>query len=177
MTLDDAPAVQKHFGTWNVIKQIGSGGVSWPYPADGAERYLASVLEDGVDDDRYLWALTSRDDLSEAIGAIEYRLAPGETDNRGFWLAEPFWGRGLMTEAVIATQDYVFFELNADRVVVRNAVSNAASRAVKEKCGARLLGREPQSYLSGDESQEVWEVLRVDWESKRNDPSLRRYRR
>ena len=175
MVSTDAPAVQRHFGNWNVVKQIGAD-VPWPYPEDGAARYLADVLERGNGGDTWLWALVPKEGSDEPIGAIEYRLAPDEDDHRGFWLAEPFWGRGLMTEAVVATQDVVLLELGIERLVVRNAASNVGSRIVKRRCGARLVGLEPETYLSGDTSQEVWEVTRAAWLSVRDDAALERYR-
>lgn len=34
---------------------------------------------------------------------------------RGFWLADPYWGRGHMTEAVTAIPDFLFCELQIIR--------------------------------------------------------------
>lgn len=68
MMSTDAPAVQRHFGDWNVVKQIGAD-VPWPYPEDGAARYLADVLGHGNGGDTWLWALVPKEEPDE--------LAPG----------------------------------------------------------------------------------------------------
>ncbi len=76
---------------------------------------------------------------TEVVGVVEYRLSDDGDDNRGFWLAEPYWGCGYMTEAIVATQDYVFFELDKTRLIVMSAESNEGSRKVKMRCGAQLI--------------------------------------
>jgi ribosomal-protein-alanine N-acetyltransferase len=60
--------------------------------------------------------------------------------NRGFWLAEPCWNRGLMTEAIAAVNDFAFQTLGLESFHVCNAASNAASRRVKQKTGAEFVG-------------------------------------
>lgn len=39
-----------------------------------------------------------------------------DTAELGYWLAEPYWGRGLMTEAVRAVTRYAFDELGLFRI-------------------------------------------------------------
>ncbi len=159
LSMDDAPAIQKHFNNWNIIKEIGSV-VPWPYPDDGAVTHLKNTLNQPL---TYLWGITLKDNPDEVIGVIEYRLSDNADDNRGFWLAESHWGQGLMGEAVTATQDFVFFELGIKRIVVTNAKSNARSRAVKEKHGAKLIGMSKGKYHTGEVDQEVWEITKDSW--------------
>ena len=48
----------------------------------------------------------------EIIGFIEYRHDPqSPEEDRGFWLAEPYWKQGYMSEAVTAVNDFVFNQL------------------------------------------------------------------
>ena len=68
-----------------------------------------------------------------------------------------------MTEAVIAVQDYLFLDMGLERMVVTNAVNNPASRRIKEKTGAKLLGRIPFSHRDGCNESEVWELTREGW--------------
>ena len=43
------------------------------------------------------------------------------------------------SEAVVATQDFVFFDLGKKRFVVKSAKSNVGSRIVKERGGVKLI--------------------------------------
>lgn len=115
--------------------------------------------------DDLVWCITLKeDDLGQAVGIIHYRLKPKENqENRGFWLAEPYHGKGMMTEAIIATQDFVFFELNLKSFKARNAISNIGSRRVKEKTGAKLIGTEDKPCGHVEGPTQVWEVTRENW--------------
>jgi len=59
----------------------------------------------------------------------------------GFWLAEEFWGKGIMTEAVKAVTKYAFEKLDLIRIFARVFSNNSASIRVLEKAGYELEGR------------------------------------
>ena len=58
----------------------------------------------------------------------------------GYVLAEPYWGRGLMTEAVKGMIKYAFEELNIDLLSVYHYPHNERSKRVIEKCGFHYEG-------------------------------------
>jgi len=162
ITRQDAPAIQAHFGRWEIISNLAKA-VPWPYPGDGAVRFIEDVVLPGEQDGTKLcWAITEKARPDALIGIIDYRV-DDERDNRGFWLAEPFQGRGYMTEAVEAFQDHVLLELGVERIYVMNSITNTRSRRIKEKTGARLLGEIEVDHHSGSSRTERWEVTREAW--------------
>ncbi len=171
VTMADAPAIQKYFNNWNIIKNL-SVRVPWPYPDNGAEEFLRDTLLPLIESgDSINWVLVAKDGPREAIGMIAFRPDENNGGDRGFWLAEPYWGRGYMTEAVTAVQDFLFFELGIDRLVVVNAKSNIGSRRVKEKTGARFLGIMEFEHHEGGSESEKWEVTRETWRKLRGGES------
>lgn len=78
-------------------------------------------------------------DLSgEAVGAIGF--SPGCDVERysaeiGYWLSESHWGRGIVTEALRMTTEYLFRRLNLLRVFAVPFADNTASARVLEKAG------------------------------------------
>ncbi|MBO0750994.1 MAG: GNAT family N-acetyltransferase [Bradyrhizobiaceae bacterium] len=167
LMLADAPAIQKHFANWNVIKNIGRD-VPWPYPADGAETFLReNALPRMSKGDAYLWAICFRETPDALIGVIEFRIVTDRDDHRGFWLAEPYWRRGLMSEAVDAVNRFVFEDLGVDSFVEENAADNTASRRLKEKSGGEFLRYRACTYPSGECRSEVWKLSREGWLAKR----------
>jgi ribosomal-protein-alanine N-acetyltransferase len=167
VTLADAPAVQKYFNDWEIIRHL-SLMVPWPYPDDGAEIFLAKALLRMKEEGHHVWAITlKKPGPGEAIGLVDFGIGR-ETDDRGFWLARPFQGKGYMTEAITAVQDYLFFEEGLERFYVRNAKSNSGSRRVKEKTGAVFLRIIEFPHHDGDTQSEVWEVTRENWAKLRN---------
>jgi RimJ/RimL family protein N-acetyltransferase len=53
----------------------------------------------------------------------------------GYWLGEPYWGRGIVTEAVKLLTEYAFKNLDVIRVQAGVFGQNAASMRVLEKAG------------------------------------------
>lgn len=68
-----------------------------------------------------------------------HRGAPGPII--GYWLGQPFWGRGIMTEAVIASLDWFFDASDAETVYSGVFHFNAASLAIQRKLGFTETGR------------------------------------
>lgn len=72
------------------------------------------------------------------------KIAAGESDGEsriGFWIGEPYWNRGYMTEAAQALIDHAF--TNSPRLITIRAgvqVVNPAARRVLEKCGFQYAG-------------------------------------
>lgn len=160
--LADADVFQWHFADWEVIKQIGSH-VPWPYPTDGARKYLEIFIPQNGNGSFFYWGIFSKKNPQELIGAIEYRFRPEDEENRGFWLSQSFWGQGLMTEAVARTQDYMFFDVGVSKLIIRNLSSNARSRNIKEKTGALLIGQGTGEYHDGIQDEDIWELTKARW--------------
>ena len=167
LALSDAPAIQRHFNNWNVIKRLASV-VPWPYPDDGAETFIRQQLEKiAAGEEIYQWVLVLRDGDGEAIGNINFRPRSGDPKgNRGFWLAEPYWNRGLMTEAISSVNDFAFGTLGIESFHVCNAASNTASRRVKQKTGAEFVGIIELPHHDGQTKAERWKVSRESWRAR-----------
>lgn len=174
VTPEDAPAIQKYINNWNIAKSL-SMEFPWPYPDDGAECFVRnSALPRMGTGEAMIWVIVPKEGPDEAIGVIDLRIdgGAGAAGQRGFWLAEPFWNRGYMTEAVAAVQDYYFLELGRESLIVSNAKSNGASRRMKEKAGAKFLGEFDFPHHSGETLSEKWEITREGWmAARKNSPS------
>ena len=165
MVLSDAPAIQRHFNNWNIIKNLATV-VPWPYPDDGAETFIKRELEKiAAGEQIHHWVLTLRPGDGEALGNINFRPgADSPKGNRGFWLAEPYWNRGLMTEAISAVNDFAFNTLGIEQFHVCNVISNEASRRVKQKTGAEFVGYIELAHHNGQSKSERWRVTRESWQ-------------
>lgn len=100
-------------------------------------------------------------------GVIGYH--PVDWDNRsvslGYWLAEPFQGRGLMTEACRALVHYAFREWKLNRVEIRCGVGNVRSRAIPERLGFKEEGvlRQAQWVNGRFVDLAVYSILAQEW--------------
>lgn len=84
-----------------------------------------------------------RDGSGKLIGIVSSdSFEPGTTYKAeiGYWLAKPFWGQGIMTDAVKAYVQYAFTELNLGKLTARTFEFNVGSARVLEKNGFKLEG-------------------------------------
>lgn len=159
---DDASYLQPLFADWEVIRHM-SKEIPWPYPEDGVAWFIDNVCEPAMENsERMFWAIVP-DEVGQPVGILEYRVGAEERDNRGFWIGTPYQGRGYMTEAVRAFQDYIFFELGVEQIVVCNSAQNPRSRRVKEKTGAMREGELCAPHHNGSSACERWVVTRSAW--------------
>jgi len=158
----DAAAYERHFVDYNVIRNL-TALVPWPYPKDGVIEYLRTYVIPNQGQDKWVWAIALKESPGELIGAIDL-WRDGKPENRGFWLGHAFWGRGYMTEAVEPITDYAFGQLGFEKLVFTNAVGNPRSRRVKEKMGARLVGRAPARFVDPALTEhEIYELRKNEW--------------
>ncbi|MCB2376669.1 GNAT family N-acetyltransferase [Hymenobacter sp. BT635] len=69
----------------------------------------------------------------------------------GYWLAQPFWGRGIVTEAIRQTVDYGFRTFDITRIFARPYGTNIGSQRALEKAGFVLEGRFEQTLFKNGE--------------------------
>lgn len=75
----------------------------------------------------------------EPIGSIGLHfksdLAKEGEPELGYWVARPFWGRGIAPEAATILLDHAFFDLGFEKVWCGYYDGNEKSRRVQEKLG------------------------------------------
>jgi ribosomal-protein-alanine N-acetyltransferase len=83
----------------------------------------------------------------------------------GYVIGKPYWGQGLMTEAVKAMIEFGFKRMALNRIVIRMDPRNTGSWRVAEKCGCRFEGISRQAiYAKGSfHDLMVWAILRDEW--------------
>src|SRR3982751_1841425 len=125
----DITSVVKHANNAKIALQLRDR-FPHPYTASDARRFIEAVI--GV---RPVTTFAIDVD-GEAVGGIGF--SPGSDVERysaeiGYWLGEPFWGRGIATEALKATTMYAVERHGLMRVYALPFAWNAASARVLEK--------------------------------------------
>lgn len=95
--------------------------------------------------------------FSEGLHSSE--MKPGEAEI-GYWIGKPYWGQGLIPEAVKALLARGFKDLHLDAVWCGHYDGNAKSKRVIEKCGFKFhnTNKDIVSPL-GDERTEHFYIL------------------
>ena len=80
----------------------------------------------------------------------------------GYWLAEPFWGQGIATEAVRQMVEYVFYYFDIVRIYAEVFEINKSSMRVLEKNGFYLEGVRRKAVLKNAKLMDdyIWVKIR-----------------
>jgi RimJ/RimL family protein N-acetyltransferase len=113
--------------------------IPYPYTADDAKKWLALLEADRGTMWPIAGAIRDRDERLIGSVGLERKFAADEpVGELGYWLAKPFWGRGIMTAVVSAVCRHIFDTLDIHRVTAHVFSFNDASARVLEKCGFRF---------------------------------------
>lgn len=172
LALADAEQIQQIFPQWEIVRHLRNI-VPWPYPPDGARRFLEEIaLPQMAAGEAWHWSLRLKTAPERIIGSIG--LKSNDEDHRGFWLALPFHRQGLMSEACVWVNDFWFDTLDFPLLRVSKAAGNTASRRISEKQGMRLVGAHQKDYVCGRLLSEVWEITAEEWRAWKDAHLLRR---
>lgn len=106
-----------------------------------------------------------------AVGGIG--LHPQEDIHRknaelGYWLGEDYWGKGIISQAILEMLEFAFANPELERVFARPFGSNLASQRVLEKCNFVLEARlEKVLFKNGAyEDELIYALRRENWKKK-----------
>ncbi len=116
---------------------------------------------------------------SRPIGSVGLKLG-GSTDltdrddecELGYWIGKPFWGQGMMPEAVEALMRHAFLDLGMQKVWAGYYEGNEKSKRVQEKCGFRFQRKDENvdvTLMHEKRNEYINLITRADWEQKHNE--------
>ena len=121
-----------------------------------------------------MWAVELKE-TGEAIGCVGYLPAsasnlqiPDDQCEVGYWIGVPYWGQGLIPEAVRRLQRYAFEELGMQKMWCGYFDGNTKSRRVQEKCGFKYqMTKENVSSQLLDElrTEHITCITKEEWEN------------
>jgi RimJ/RimL family protein N-acetyltransferase len=110
-----------------------------PYTREAADNWIRIANEHPADACNLAIVLGG-----EAIGAVGFERQADlhtRTAEIGYWLGQPFWGRGLATAALCMATDIAFEQFDFVRLQAGIIDSNLASCRVAEKAGYAFEAR------------------------------------
>ena len=135
LDLEDAPAIQRLCGNWKVARMLAR--VPHPYPDGLAERWISA--QPRLRDEALSYGFAVELD-GELIGNVGLERQQGGNFELGYWIGEPWWGRGLATEAAGRATAFAFERLAVESLVSGHFALNPASGRVLEKIGFAAAG-------------------------------------
>ena len=129
-----------------------------PYTRESGERFIDIATQHSPPT---IFAIDINGKASGGIGLHPQTDIHVKNAELGYWLAEPFWGQGIMTKAVSQIVDYGFKNLDITRIFARPFGTNIGSQKVLEKAGFVLEGRFIDTiYKNGEYLDELFYAVR-----------------
>lgn len=159
--ISDLDSLVKYANNWNIAKNL-TDKFPFPYSENCGRAFIEFATKD---DPIHIFAI---DINGQAVGGIG--IHPQDDIHRknaelGYWLAEPFWGKGVISNAVKQSVDFAFDTFHIDRVFARPFGTNLASQKVLEKNGFVLEGRFEKVLFKNNEylDELIYAVRRENW--------------
>lgn len=137
-TLSDAPSLARHANNRKVWLQLRDG-FPHPYTVGDAEAFIAKVL--APPGPPTIFAIEIEGEAAGAIGYFPRTDVERISAEMGYWIAEPFWGRGIATEAIRALTAWAIETHSLLRVYALPYANNPASCRALQKAGFECEGR------------------------------------
>jgi RimJ/RimL family protein N-acetyltransferase len=131
---EDAPALATAIADEMIVRNLATA--PWPYRLRDAEGFLAQP-RDPVLPSFLIFERT--DGEPRLAGSCGLGRRPSGAVELGYWIARPFWGRGIATEAATALIE-IARTMGFTRLEGSHFLDNPASGRVLEKLGFEALG-------------------------------------
>lgn len=109
-------------------------GLPYPYTEKDARDYITAMLA-ADKNDTFAYAITIDDRAVGSIGAFRQGNIHRQTAELGYYLAEAYWGRGIMTDAIRQICGIIFDTTDILRIYAEPFAYNIGSRRALEKAG------------------------------------------
>lgn len=114
-------------------------GLPYPYTEQDGEEYI-SAMRSSDENETFSFAVTIDNKAIGSISVFRQGNIHKQTAELGYYIAEEYWGKGIMTEAVKQVCEYVFDKSDIIRIYAEPFAYNTASCRVLEKAGFQYEG-------------------------------------
>jgi RimJ/RimL family protein N-acetyltransferase len=144
---NDINYLVKYANNKNVSKFL-TDRFPFPYNEEDAINFLRFAQEDKC---AKIFAIEFENHAVGGIGIHPLNDIFRNNAELGYWLGEPYWGRGIISEAIHQVVPLAFSLLPINRLFARPFATNIASQRVLEKNGFSLEARFEKTFIKDDE--------------------------
>ncbi|MCH5250205.1 MAG: GNAT family N-acetyltransferase [Lachnospiraceae bacterium] len=136
--IEDSTNLAKMLNNIKIMDNLRDG-LPYPYTEKDAKEFINSMLS--ADKTKtYAFAITVDDVAIGSIGVFRCENIHSRTAEMGYYIGEPYWGKGYCTSAVRQVCEYIFGNTDIIRIFAEPFAYNTASCRVLEKAGFKFEG-------------------------------------
>ena len=136
--LSDAKDLASALNNEKVLNNLRDG-LPFPYTQQAAHDYIVTMLSSD-ENSTFAYAITIDDRAVGSIGAFRQGNIHRQTAELGYYLAEEYWGKGIMTDAIRQICSLIFDTTDILRIYAEPFAYNIGSRRALEKAGFTYEG-------------------------------------
>lgn len=114
-------------------------GLPYPYTEQDGVEFISAMLS-ADKEETFAFAITVDNRVVGSIGVFRQENIHRQTAELGYYIAEEYWGKGIMTDAVRQICAHVFDKSDIIRIYAEPFAYNTASCRVLEKAGFQYEG-------------------------------------
>ena len=137
--LSDAKDLAAALSNERILRNLRDG-LPFPYTEQDAHDYIAKMLSSD-ENSTFAYAITVDGRVVGSIGAFRQSNIHRQTAELGYYLAQAYWGRGIMTSAIRQLCRILFDTTDILRIYAEPFAYNTGSRRALEKAGFRYEGK------------------------------------
>ncbi|MBQ20932.1 MAG: GNAT family protein [Vicingaceae bacterium] len=159
--ISDLDNLVKYANNWNIAKNM-TDQFPFPYSEKDGKAFIEMATKD---DPVHIFAIDIDGQAVGGIGIHPQNDIHRKNAELGYWLAEPFWGQGIISNAIKLIVDFAFETYAISRVFARPYGTNIASQKVLEKNHFVLEGKFDQVLIKDNLllDELVYAIRRENW--------------
>jgi [ribosomal protein S5]-alanine N-acetyltransferase len=163
--MSDAPQLALICNNREIADRLRDG-FPHPYSLRDARDWLNIIIPEN--NPTRFFAITSDGQVIGSIGLVSKTDIYRKNMEIGYYLSEPFWGKGIMTRTIKAVTTYAFNNFDIVRVYAEPFADNPGSRKALEKAGFVLEATLKNYVIKNDLIKDscIYSVLRENWSGK-----------
>lgn len=157
------------FNNWANSENVTKFLIWPPYESvNGVREYIKYCIDEYKKTDNYNWCIQLKEN-GEAIGSISVVMLRDDTSEAtvGYCLSEKYWHKGIMSEAFERVIEFLFDEVDVNRITATHDTNNPNSGKVMLKCGLKFEGILRQAAVNnqGVCDSAVYSILKSEYKN------------
>ncbi len=158
--ISDLENLVKYGNNKNIADNM-TDGFPHPYTEHAGAAFIERI---SLDQPLKVLAITFNDEVIGSIGVFPLQDIFRKNAELGYWIAEPFWNKGVATNAIGLMTDYGFSTFDLTRIFARPFGTNKGSQKALEKAGFVLEARFSDTFIKNGEFKDelVYAIRRTE---------------
>ena len=166
--LKDAESIRKNINNLNISKYLLS--VAYPYKKSDAKWWVNHCKEQQKQKPRTSYELgiiiKPNNKIVGGVGLSSINRKQKKADI-GYWIAEPYWRKGYVSEAVEKLINFAFNKLGIEKIVIPAFVENKGSNALIKKIGGKFIKIKKKAVKAKStgktHDESIYWILKSEW--------------